>query len=600
MKQFLTSLLGSLVALFIFSVGAVLLLVGIVGALVSAGMRHAEPAAAKVENGSYLVYDLSSNITDAPPEFDLGDFNRDETPTLQLRPVLRALRVAAHDDRIKGLLLIGSFNPVGMGSGYGALTEVRNAILAFRAAGKPVRAYLDFATTKDYFVASAANEIDLDPYGIVYMPGLATEPMFYAGAFQKYGVGIQVTRVGKYKDFVEPFTRENLSPAAREETQRLLDDLWGTIKLSIARTRHLTPGRIQAAADRDVMLRADEAKQSGLVDRVVYRDQVIDAIRAQTGSDPGGKTFRQVALADYIRQMRPYVGSGDGKVAIVYAEGDIVDGEGDYNEIGSVRFAREIRALRQDDSVKAIVLRVDSPGGSASAAEDIQREIRLAREVKPVVVSMGSYAASGGYWISTYGQKIFAEPDTITGSIGVFGIQFDIQKLASDHGITFDSVKTGRFADTLTIARPKTPEEMASIQSIVDWVYGQFIRKVADSRHLPVAQVQEIAQGRVWSGVEAKRLHLVDEIGGLGDAVRYAAQAAGLGANPPLIEFPRQRSLSEAIAALLGHAMPEMNESGSGLAGRIEAEAKAELATLASFNDPAGVYARLPLTLDPK
>jgi protease IV len=266
--------------------------------------------------------------------------------------------------------------------------------------------------------------------------------------------------------------------------------------------------------------------------------------------------------------------------------------------IGATKFARQLRQLRQNDSIKAIVLRVNSPGGSASASEAIQREIRLARKVKPVIVSMGSYAASGGYWISAYGDRIFAEPTTITGSIGVFGIQFDVQKLANNLGLTFDSVKTGKFADALTISRPKTDEELAIFQHIVDWIYGEFVGKVADARHLKLDFVKDIAQGRVWSGTEAKKLGLVDEIGGLDAAISYAAEKADLGTNYRLVEYPRKKEFSEAIAEMVERLNPQNTRvQNTGIIGEITQRLEAELGTLKTFNDPQGVYARLPLEL---
>jgi protease-4 len=262
--------------------------------------------------------------------------------------------------------------------------------------------------------------------------------------------------------------------------------------------------------------------------------------------------------------------------------------------VGGTKFARELRRLRQDSDVKAIVLRVNSPGGSASASEAIQREIRLARETKPVIVSMGSYAASGGYWISAYGDRIFAEPNTITGSIGVFGIMFDVQKLANGLGFTFDTVKTGRFADTLSITRPKTEQELAIFQRMVDWTYEQFITKVAEGRKLDRKVVEEIGQGRVWSGREAVKLGLVDEIGGLEAAVRYAAQKAGLGENPTVSEYPRKKELAEAISELLQKA-PPLDLRESSLVAQVANRFARELATLRAFNDPRGVYVRLPV-----
>jgi len=245
------------------------------------------------------------------------------------------------------------------------------------------------------------------------------------------------------------------------------------------------------------------------------------------------------------------------------------------------------------------VLRVNSPGGSATASETIQRELRLARKVKPVIVSMGSYAASGGYWISTYGERIFAEPTTITGSIGVFGILPNIQKLANDHGVTFDSVKTGRFADgLLTFARPRTDEEVAVFQRSVDWMYGQFVAKVAEGRKLPVARVEEIAQGRVWSGTEALKIGLVDEIGGLDAAIRYAGRQAGMGDHFRISEYPRSRNLSEAIAEMLGKFAPvSLHIHSSGLLGQVTERIETEFSWLKSLNDPQGLYARMPADL---
>jgi protease-4 len=287
------------------------------------------------------------------------------------------------------------------------------------------------------------------------------------------------------------------------------------------------------------------------------------------------------------------------RIAIVYAEGAIVDGEGGSGEVGGARFSRALRRLREDDDVKAIVLRVNSPGGAVGASEQIQRELRLAREKKPVIISMGSYAASGGYWISAYGDRIFAQPDSITGSIGVFGLQLDVQKLANNLGLTFDTVKTGKFADTLTITRPKTEEELAVVQKLVDWIYGEFVGKVAEARQLDRATVEEIAQGRVWSGTEAKRLGLVDEIGGLGAALAYTAGKAGLGANYQIQEFPVKSEFSELLQQMLNDLAP----LGAKAAGATAPQAKLvqglgrELKVLQTLNDPQGVYARLPFGL---
>ena len=606
MKNFFTSMLGALVALLIFAGGAFVLVIGFVGAI--AAMGGGEKATAELERGAYVVFDLSTNITDAPPPIDFGSLGVAQDDHLQLRTVTRALRAAAKDERIAGVFITGGLRPASYGSGYAALSEVRAGIAAVKAAGKPVLAYLTTATTKDYYLASAASEVAIDPYGVIMMSGLASEPMFYAGAFEKYGVGVQVTRVGKYKSAVEPFTRTSMSPENRDQIQKLLNDIWDGILADIAPSRGTTAAQLQAIVDREGFIRPEQAKDGQLVDRIAYRDEVYDELKAKTGRAGSKQPFKQIGLADYARLSKDIAdvpakaleaavsGSGKGRVAVVYAEGEIVDGEGDADQVGGTRFSRELRKLRLDDGVKAVVLRVNSPGGSASASETIQREIRLMKKVKPVVVSMGSYAASGGYWIAAYGDRIFAEPTTITGSIGVFGVQFDVKKLSGDFGLTFDTVKTGKFADLISITRPKSDEELAVFQRMVDWIYGEFIGKVAEARKIKREVVEEIAQGRVWSGAEAKNLELVDELGGLDAAIAYAVAQAKLGPNYRLVEYPHPKELFEAVQELIEKIAPN-NVRAPGLAGKLAERIEREVRVLRTFNDPQGVYARLPLNL---
>jgi len=605
-------MLGTLAALAICAVGALALFFIGIGVLAAIGSK--KPVV--VEPGSYLVFNLSAVITDAPPKSSPEEFlaalngDNDGPKNLQLRLVTHALHVAAKDGRIAGVFLHGSLPPGGgtYGNGFAALKEVREALSEVKAAGKPVIAYLDFAGTRDMFVASVADELVLDPYGAVFMPGLGAEPMFYAGAFEKFGIGVQVTRVGKFKSAVEPFTRKDMSPENREQLQKLLDDLWSDLLADTASARGMTPADLQALVDKEGFIRAEAALKAHLVTRVGYRDEILETLKEKTGRKGSTKPFKQISLTDYMTTVGDgrmqtakkvdAMSASNGRIAVVYAEGAIVDGNGQPGEIGGDKFARQLRKLRQDADVKAIVLRVNSPGGSASASEHIQREIRLARKAKPVIVSMGAYAASGGYWISTYGDRIFAEPTTITGSIGVFGLMLNVQKLANDLGFTFDHVKTGKFADTLTISRPKTDEEIAVIQRSVDWIYGEFVAKVAESRGLDSARVQEIAQGRVWSGVEAKKLGLVDEIGGLDAAIRFAAQKAGLGDKYRLVEFPAKKELAEMIAEALEGLRPA--NSRAGVMTNVVDTVRNELKTLEQFNDAQGIYARAPFEISIK
>jgi len=603
MKNFFAALLGTVAGFVICGIGCVIIGVGLLVALISSASAE-KPVA--IEKGSYLVLDLSVNITDAPPQVDgtelIAALSGEETRTVwQLREFTRVLRAAANDDRIAGIFMLGQFVPEGYGTGFAVLKEARAALHEFKQSGKPLIAYLDFATVREAYLASAADEFVFDPYGVLLLPGLASEPIFLAGALEKFGVGVQVTRVGKYKSAIEPFTRRDMSPESREQLQKLLDDIWGDLRADLAADRGLQPQQLQALVDAEGLIMPASALQNGLVDRLAYRDEVLTDLKRRTGREGSDQPFKQISLEAYAATLGDDKGSliaersasGRGTIGVVYAEGAIVDGEGDRTQVGGVRFARELRRMRQDDSIKAIVLRVNSPGGSATASEHIQRELRLAAKEKPVIVSMGAYAASGGYWISAYGERIFAEPSTITGSIGVFGVQFDIEKLAGNLGITFDRVKTGRFADAVTISRPKTPEELAIIQRLVDWVYEEFVGKVAEARRLPREQVHEIAQGRVWSGAEALKLGLVDEIGGLDAAIAAAARAANLG-HYEISEFPKRKTFNDFLAEAVEGLSPSRTKL-SGPVGAVVNRLESELRMLSEYNDPRGVYARLPV-----
>lgn len=601
MKAFFASFIGTLLALFAFVITSVALLFGGFAILASMG-DQAVPV--RYEDGSYLVLNLDgTNLTDAPPPVDaagLGGLLMGDAPAaLSLRKAVAGLRHAAGDARIRGVFITGRFAPDGYGTGFAALSELRGALADFRAAGKPVKAYFDEAGTAEIYVASVADEITLNPFGLVVLPGLASEPMFYGGAFEKWGVGVQVTRSGKYKGAVEPFIRRDLSPENREQLSALLGDLWNELRDGIAEARAIDSAALQELVDREGLIPPEVAKEAKLVTAIGYRDEIIDQLRVETGAERG-EAFLQIGFADYLKHVPEVSGRGDARVAVVYAEGEIVDGEGYEGEVGGAAYARELRALREDDTVAAVVLRVNSPGGSASAAEEMLRELRLLRESKPVVVSMGSYAASGGYWIAAFGEHVFAEPNTITGSIGVFGVQFDLQKLGESIGLTWDRVQTGEKAGLLTAARPKTEAELAVFQRLVDRTYEEFIRRVAEGRGLDPAEVHRIAQGRVWSGRQAAELKLVDSIGGLGAAIQQAASLAKLEGEPEIYEYPGTRPLAEALAEFFNDGGSPETRLARGVRGPLGAAvnmAEAQARQLGRFNDPRGVYARLPLDL---
>lgn len=606
MRDFLrytfASVLGTLVGLgllFTLGVGGLIFLV----AVAASSSKDPEP---KVENKSVLVFDLSMTITDAKPVSSTGEAiqevisDEENADTVTLRTVLDSIDEATRDKRIVGIYLNGTTNSGS--TGFATLKEVRSALERFRDAGKKIVAYDMDWTEREYYLGSVANEIVLNPLGVMELNGLSSAGTFYAGAFQKYGIGVQVTRVGKYKAAVEPFLLTKNSPENREQTQKLLGDIWSDFLSTVGKYKKLSPQQLQQITDNRGILMAMDARDQKLVDRVAYFDEVVADLRKLTESKEKDRTFRQISLQSYGKIVEDKGKNANSRskneIAIVYADGEIVNGEGGAGDVGGDRIAKQLRELRQNKDVKAVVLRVNSPGGSATASEVIQREVKLTREAKkPVVVSMGDVAASGGYWISSYADKIFAEPNTITGSIGVFGLLLNVQDLANNNGITWDVVKTGRYADIETITRPKTEQELAINQRMVDDIYERFLDLVAKSRDIPKEKVAQIAQGRVWSGVEAKKLKLIDEIGGIEEAIQAAAKLANLGDNWKLEEYPKTRSLEERIIEkLTGATVGTPMKPTDPLTAQFQ-KLQEDLAILRSMNDPAGAYARLPYNL---
>ncbi|MEG4012062.1 MULTISPECIES: signal peptide peptidase SppA [unclassified Microcoleus] len=603
MKDFLKYTCASLLGTFLG-----LLLLGGIGLgglvlLIAVAASSSKDSGPQVKDKSVMVLDLSLNITDSKPNRStsaaIQEVLSDESgDAVTLRTVLDAIESATKDPKIVGIYLEGSSDS--SSSGFANLKEVRSALQRFRDAKKPIIAYEMDWNERDYYLGSVANTIAINPYGSLEINGFSSQAMFWTGALEKYGVGVQVTRVGKYKSAVEPFLLKQMSPENRQQTQKLLGDIWGEYLKTIGPSRKLTVPQLQAVADNGGTLMADEALKGKLVDKVVYFDEITTELKKLTGTDREDKSFKQISLKNYARvaeSKNSTRADNKNQIAVLYAEGEIVDGDGGPTQVGGDRIARELRKIRENDDVKAVVLRVNSPGGSATAAEVIGREVALTGKKKPVIVSMGNLAASGGYWISMGSNKIFAEASTITGSIGVFGMLFNVEKLAANNGVTWDVVKTARFADSKTISRPKTPQELANIQRVVDRIYDRFITKVADSRKLPKNKVQEIAQGRVWSGTAAKQLGLVDEIGGLEDAIKAAAEQAKLGENWQLEEYPKNRTLEERILERLSgvHVLEPATKLDP-----LTAEVKKmqdELAVVKSMNDPQGVYVRLPFNL---
>jgi len=592
-KQIFATTIGSMVGLLLFlSLGAG----GLAFVLFAALSTDQEP---EIEPKSVLVFDLSTQVKDSKPSANLTQaLSGNKQDTMTLRRVLQSIEKATKDDRIVGLFLDGSND--GENSGYATIEEVRTALEKFRDTGKKIIAYDVTLSEQEYYLSSLADEVILNPMGMVELNGLNSKQVFFKGALEKYGVGVQVIRVGDYKSAVEPYTRSDLSPANREQTKALLTDLWDKFLTTVATSRNLEAASLQKLADEKGYLDPEEAKKIGLIDQVGYYDNVVSKLRQLTGKTDDEEQFRQVSLDEYADLTIPAIEAevSENKIAVVYAEGTIVDGEGSLETIGSDPLAEEFRKLREDDQVKAIVLRVDSPGGSATASDVILREILLTKEQKPIIVSMGDVAASGGYWIAAGADQIFAAENTITGSIGVFGLLSNIQEIANNNGVTWDIVKTGRLADIDSNFRPKTEAELAIYQKSVSKTYDLFLNKVSEYRHLPQKKVAEIAQGRIWSGKEAVNIGLVDRIGGLEKAIAYAAEKAKLGKNWQLEEYPQPNRLeTEIVQRLLNTKALELGVKIDPITTEFLKISK-DLTILKSFDAPNGVYARLPFSFD--
>ena len=559
----------------------------------------------QVKDKSILVFDLATSITDSRPISSTGEalqeaLYSDQPTTITLRKAINTLNAAAKDKKIIGIYIKGSNTP-GV-TGLANLQEIRQALQRFGETGKTIIAYDMDWTEREYYLSSVADEIAINPLGVLEFNGLSSETMFLSGALDKFGIGVQVTKVGKYKSATEPFLREKMSPENRQQTLQLLQDIWGQYLQTVATSRKSTTEQLQAIADNQGILMANNALQSKLVDRVVYYDEVLKKLKELTGIEEDDKSFTQISLNNYSKVPRVAKTlskniKSNNKIAVVYAQGEVVNGSGTSRQIGGDRLAKKLRQLRLDDKVKAVVLRVNSPGGSASASEVISREVKLMSEEKPVIVSMGNIAASGGYWISMNADRIVAEVNTITGSIGVFGVLFNIQEIANQNGITWDVVKIGKFADLNTTSRPKTEDELVLIQKMVDSIYERFIKNVATARNLAPEKVEEIAQGRVWSGANAQKLGLVDEIGGIETAIKVAAEKAELGDSWKIEEYPKSRSLEQQIfRSLSGMEVDIPTMPLDPLATEFK-KLQEELASLRAMNDPYGVYTRLPFNL---
>jgi protease IV len=546
MRQFLKFMLASMLGTLLVGVVLIFLFIGMIAALGASMAMQGKPS--PITERSVLHIKLDKTIVDRGSkdqfDVDLGPFS--QVSQLGLNQVLASLEHAKTDEHITGILLDLSFLDVG----YGTLREIREKVVEFKKdSGKPVIAFSDTYTQASYYLATAADSIYLQPKGDLDHRGLRSEYMFFKGMFEKLDIDIQFIRGSnnKFKSFGEMYTEDRMSPANREQNRMILAGLWKEHLDAIGARTGLSHADLDRIAENLEVRNAEDAERLGLVTGLKYRDEVLDILKGSMDL-PASEEVNMAELQKYARSAPLFKkGSSRSKLAIIYAEGDIMTGKSEDGTIGSTSLAATIREAREDSSIKAIVFRVNSPGGSGLASDVIWREVDLAKQVKPVVVSMGDVAASGGYYISAPATRIFAEPTTITGSIGVFGMIPNMQGFFNNKlGITFDGEKTHKYADMMTVSRPLSAEELAIIQDYVDEFYDGFKQRVAEGRKMTVAQVDSVGQGRVWTGSDALRLGLVDELGGLEAAMTSAAELAGM-SDYRVVELPEQKELFEQL-----------------------------------------------------
>jgi protease-4 len=461
--------------------------------------------------------------------------------SLGLNTILLNIKKAKEDKDIKGIYLEIS-NPI---AGFATLEEIRNALIDFRSSGKFIYAYSETYSQKAYYIASTASKLYLNPQGTLEVKGLSSQIMFFKNMLDKLGVEVQVFRHGKFKSAIEPFMLDKMSEANRSQVETYLGSLWNHMLAGISKSRGITASEINNMADNLLIRNPSDALKYKLVDALKYEDEAMDDIKKAISIDQKEK-IHFVSLEKYADSPNKAKLTSN-KIAIVYAVGEIVSGKGSDDQVGSETVAKALRDARLDTSIKAIVFRVNSPGGSALASDVMWREVLLAKAAKPVVVSMGDVAASGGYYISCAANRIFAQPNTITGSIGVFGLIPNAQKALSEKlGITIDTVNTNKHSDVGTILRAASTDEYYYIQKSVEDIYDVFITKVAEGRNISKNNVDSIGQGRVWSGTDALKIKLVDEIGGINDAITYAAKLAKL-SSYKLIDLPKQKDPLEEL-----------------------------------------------------
>jgi protease-4 len=535
MRSFFKTFFASFLALIIFAIVGLFILVFIVSSA-------ATPEKADIGSNAILVLDLTKEYKERKEESLVGAFTSNSDKDIPgLYDVIRMIAYAKTDNNVKGIYIKCDDNA----NGFAASEELRSALTDFKKSRKFVIAFGDVISQKAYYLATIADKIYCNPQGLVDWRGMASTLFFLKGTLERLEIQPQIFYAGKFKSATEPFREYQMTEANRLQTSVYLNDLYSQVLTAASQKTKVDTASLHQLANTGAIQTANDALKYKLIDGIKYDDEIKAEMLQKMGIKDTAK-INYVSLGKYAKGV-DFTPSGGSRIAMIYAEGNIMDGKGEDGEIGSDTYRNLIRKVRMDNNIKAIVFRINSPGGSALASEEIWREITLAKKAKPVVVSLGDVAASGGYYIACSADSIFAQPNTITGSIGVFGVIPNMKNFFNKKlGITFDQVKTGPYADMLTVSRPLNEAEKKFIQNSVDTIYASFKSRVSDGRKLSLAVVDSIAQGRVWTGQRALQIGLVDRLGNINDAIKCAARMAKV-KDFSLKEYPERKNFLEKL-----------------------------------------------------
>lgn len=579
----LGSMVGFVLASIIVSILSLLMFLGMIASFEKLG---SSTASTNVKDNSVLLLDLSASINERAVEmpFDFGEFAKQ---SLGLDDILKAIDGAASDSKIKGIYLKSQ----SVGGSPATVKAIRDALMEFKKCGKFVYAYNDIYSQNAYYVATVADKILLNPVGDLDLKGYAFQVMFYKNLIDKLDVDVQIFRHGQFKSAVEPYFLDKMSDANREQISTLANSLWDVFLQDVSKARKISAVQLNGIADSLLCSSPQEALKLKLVDKLAYSDEAEQLLKSKMNLGSDDK-INYVSVSQYVKSLPQKKNYSSNKVAVMYAFGEISDGKGDSGRgIYSDTFVKDFRKVYKDKDVKAIVLRVNSPGGSALASENIWHEIELAKKAgKKIVVSMGDYAASGGYYISCNADYIIAEPNTITGSIGVFGMIPTVQNfLKNKIGITVDEVGTNKHSDFGSLYRPLDALESERVQASIEEIYGTFTKRVADGRHLDVAYVDSIGQGRVWAGSDALKLGLVDKMGNINDAIAKAAELAQL-EGFDVCYYPEKKDWFSMIFSMKDDAVDAAVRQKMGIYYQLFNDMQQVL-------ENEGVQARMPMTI---